>query len=330
MPISDEDQRQIIRCHESGISAVQVAQRFGIQRDAVRRILKAHGVKPHRCGARRSRTVNERYFENIDTEEKAYWLGFLLADGNITRTKKTYAVTLGLSSVDRAHVEKFAAAIESKALIVERERPSVFPNQRPSERVYSASILTVYSKPMVDDLCRLGIVPAKSKIATPWDGSPELMRHYWRGVIDGDGWIGDGSKRQGAIGVCGSEDVVWGFERYVKGIVETSAQAYWNGYVWIFSVGGAVTCKELSAHFYQGATVYLERKFKAAEKLMRHTQIGLSKKELVYHNRTEDGLYIRICSDCGTKFHFKTRPRNKRCRSCGLKAHYNGNHEKLI
>ena len=30
-------------------------------------------------------SVNDNYFENIDSEDKAYFLGFMMADGNLSK-----------------------------------------------------------------------------------------------------------------------------------------------------------------------------------------------------------------------------------------------------
>lgn len=50
-----------------------------------------------------------RIFENIDTEEKAYWLGFLYADGCVG--SKESKVELSLAEKDLRHMEKFRSFI---------------------------------------------------------------------------------------------------------------------------------------------------------------------------------------------------------------------------
>ena len=52
---------------------------------------------------------NRHIFENIDTEEKAYWLGFILADGYLNTDKHMVRIKLG--DVDKKHIEKFIAFI---------------------------------------------------------------------------------------------------------------------------------------------------------------------------------------------------------------------------
>ena len=57
-------------------------------------------------GFRSKYPVNEDYFEDINTKEKAYWLGVLYADGAIN---KNNSVRLGMK--DKDHIEKFKKAI---------------------------------------------------------------------------------------------------------------------------------------------------------------------------------------------------------------------------
>ena len=61
---------------------------------------------------------NKDFFNKIDTEEKAYWLGFLYADGCIVTRSKCKKVTpmsleLVLSSIDINHLYKFLNSLES-------------------------------------------------------------------------------------------------------------------------------------------------------------------------------------------------------------------------
>ena len=63
-------------------------------------------------GSKRKYNFNENYFENIDSIEKAYWLGFIAADGYITRRKSGQAV-LGLTLHEIEPLEKLSLCMES-------------------------------------------------------------------------------------------------------------------------------------------------------------------------------------------------------------------------
>ena len=59
----------------------------------------------------RKHTCNEHFFDTIDTQEKAYWLGFLFADGNVSNISNT--VSISLKGDDIAHLEKFKIFINA-------------------------------------------------------------------------------------------------------------------------------------------------------------------------------------------------------------------------
>ena len=59
-------------------------------------------------------TFDEHSFDVIDTEEKAYWLGFLYADGNVSNTKNEVGITL--QSSDIKHLYKFKTFLKSSKI----------------------------------------------------------------------------------------------------------------------------------------------------------------------------------------------------------------------
>lgn len=52
------------------------------------------------------------YFHVIDTEHKAYWLGFLYADGFVDKNRNR--ISLALNSNDEHHILKFISDIKSE------------------------------------------------------------------------------------------------------------------------------------------------------------------------------------------------------------------------
>src|SRR5688500_5811483 len=90
------DQEQaIIEAYLAGASAAEAAGLLGYAKITALAILKRHGI-PVRTNSETHRRylINERFFDTINTEEKAYWLGFISADGTITRNRILFNLQL--------------------------------------------------------------------------------------------------------------------------------------------------------------------------------------------------------------------------------------------
>lgn len=125
--------------------------------------------------------VNEDYFKKIDTQNKAYFLGMLYADGNVTDCGH---VRIELAAADKHILEDLKKEIEYDGPLLFRKSD----NPKHQDK-YSLSINRVS---MMKDLCNIGCVPAKTAIIKfpSNDIVPtELMYHFIRGFYDGDGGI---------------------------------------------------------------------------------------------------------------------------------------------
>lgn len=137
--------------------------------------------------------INHDYFENIDSEHKAYWLGFIYADGSITKKayekgSYTYRLRMELMFEDKYILEQMALDLESDL------KPKEYYNDTSSFEGYNKPKHTAYimfsSKKMGEDLVKLGVVPNKTLILKSLPSIPDnLMKHFIRGYFDGDGSV---------------------------------------------------------------------------------------------------------------------------------------------
>lgn len=144
---------------------------------------------------KRKYVCNYRYFENIDTPEKAYWLGVLMADGCIMHThyvrhlktcdswQDRYYLQLSLKEDDSYHIQKFKKAIESNHPINIYNYSSGIACEGKYAR------LIIEDKALVDDLILHGVCENKTLILKYPDIPAEFDSHFIRGYFDGDGCI---------------------------------------------------------------------------------------------------------------------------------------------
>jgi len=121
--------------------------------------------------------INRTFFDKIDTEEKAYILGFLYADGY--NHEKRGCVKI------RLHIQDEELLIRIRNLIfIDKQRPLYYSKNR------SQCELVIDNKYMSKQLALLGCVQAKSfKLKFPEFLNVNLIPHFIRGVFDGDGCI---------------------------------------------------------------------------------------------------------------------------------------------
>lgn len=105
---------EILAAYRAGVSARAIAKRFGVADVTIVGFLRRRGVETrNRSSAQRKWTVNENAFDAL-TPEAIYWIGFLLADGNIFRhPKHSDLLSVGLKESDAGHVEKLKTFLGS-------------------------------------------------------------------------------------------------------------------------------------------------------------------------------------------------------------------------
>lgn len=122
---------------------------------------------------------DDSYFEKIDTERKAYWLGFLYADGCVSeRSKNSKIIIMQLHPKDKYILEELLKDLNSNRPIYVNKKGYVSIN--------------IISTKMANDLINLGCIPKKSlvlKFPTENIVPKQLYNHFIRGYMDGDGCI---------------------------------------------------------------------------------------------------------------------------------------------
>jgi hypothetical protein len=206
--------------------------------------IPAHSSSHRRAGhvpARSIALARPDAFETIETPEKAYLLGILIADAKPRirmrrsgRIKKK--VHEGLEYIvaqrDRWVLQFLKTQLGSAARI--REVPAVL-NHRGRTKRYTDLSLIVYSTELARDLAALGVVPGRTPQNLPMPKlRPDLKRHFVRGLLDGDGWITRDSRvldplKGWSCGVCGSEAVVSYVRRFAKAQGLTAPPISTNG-----------------------------------------------------------------------------------------------------
>lgn len=177
-----EDKEKIVLLYKQGYTAKQILVYFSDKVKSENTIMsvvkkvginRSGGVIPH---------CNQDYFETIDTEAKAYFLGLLLADGNIHKVKNqknSYVVQIALKYKDHDILEKFKMELNSTNMIRH------YKTETRDECVFG-----VHSYKLAQDLMKKGIVPNKTfEAELNYNIPKELFRHYIRGIFDGDGTV---------------------------------------------------------------------------------------------------------------------------------------------
>lgn len=187
---------------ERGNSYIQLAKIFDINPDTLANLAKENNI--HKDN-RRKYTINEHYFDIIDSKEKAYWLGFLAADGYVDQNRGI--IDISLQEEDKSHIQRFLKAIGSNKM--PKERHSYFNNK--DHKCYG---VVVNSKIMTQRLLHYGLYANKSlTLSRPYSETiPRCWIKYWiLGYFDGDGclsiWNSKGSVRY-KMGFLGTKDVI--------------------------------------------------------------------------------------------------------------------------
>lgn len=242
----------IMALYAEGHSTRDISARLGHGKSTVNAVIVRHGGE-----IRRQIGVDRPdYFDVIDTAEKAYWLGFLTADGCIHPTPSHPEggyLTIDLGTVDAGHLVKLKKAVGASRNVRKATK-------RSGTRIQSYATLAVGSYGLARGLVAHGLTPRKSATVEPWDGPADLMPHFWRGLFDGDGSLAYKGPGLYTAFLCGSEACVRAFQAWARGICGTDATPYFKTGCWYVSIAGRYQVPKLVRAMYGDAPVSLDRK----------------------------------------------------------------------
>lgn len=170
-----------------------ITKLFKTKSDTIKRRLEVIGQQYQK---RTKRKYNRSIFKELDTEEKAYWLGFILADGYINQDRNFLKIKL--MQADENHLQKFCNFIGQQDNIIKHDVGGAYTKDN------ICSFIQFDSKELVTDLIKYNLHQGKSGKEQPIEMPDENMeKAYLRGMIDGDGHIEDGYfKYVGSLESC--------------------------------------------------------------------------------------------------------------------------------
>lgn len=275
MKLTKEQWNEVGEDFKKGTSTKELCDKYKCSAQTINRHLKDMGLR----NCRQNKWVNDTYFDDIDTEEKAYLLGFLIADGCIrvehdSRQNNIHCVRLCFTnSIDD---EEIITLIHKR--ICPNNKLQYVHNTKGAKNRKPQIIIQWTANHMVETLInKYKILPNKTNdkdFEFPFDLIPKnLHRHFIRGFMDGDGSINKSELRfaftsepfMNQIITKFKElfnkhsDAVWDFSCSIKEY-EGKTTKYWT----LFIPMGHGRDKLIKTYLYKGAKVYLTRKFNKA------------------------------------------------------------------
>lgn len=249
-----EIEKLIVKDYINGISQYGLSKKYKIERTTIRQLLKRNNVKFRTDSeARKLYSYDNNYFKEINTPNKAYFLGLLISDGTNIRN----GFRIMLQEGDLHILEAFKKDIKYTGNIYIREKKN--------ENCKKLCDLIIYDQNMSNDLSKLGCIPAKSHHTYFPDIPEEFHSHFIRGVFDGDGCIHI-SKGQKYFTIMGNRLLVEKIQEILikqcnlkENPIRVSHRCKNN--IVEFRYGGNKICLKIFNYLYKNANVFLKRKF---------------------------------------------------------------------
>lgn len=247
---------KIIELYASGVSAKQLGFKYGIGKSRIQKWADREGLLRDKSEALRYTFFNEHIFDEIDSEEKAYWLGFFYADAYNSEQTKTFNITL--QKRDAEHLKKIARFIGLPDSKVESD---------PDDNKHPSSSLRIYSKHFCQNMKDKGCMQGKSfLISFPRWLNSAYYNDFIRGYFDGDGCLTyRKNQREWKWALVSTDDVCSFIKDYfensfgIKLAKEYISQTNNNTYEIVTS--GNAKIQKICDILYKNSTIYLDRKY---------------------------------------------------------------------
>lgn len=256
--ISKDEINQIIQTYTVQYKSMSyIANEFHYNIKTIKEILLSNGVELRTLSQQHQKKFNHDYFKVIDTEEKAYWLGFIYADGCVTND--VFSVRLDVKDI--LHLEKLKKCMESDHSI------GIYESRNGYNIGKKFCQFSIHDKQLVLDLIDKGVYYRKSNILTFPNNSivpDNLISHFIRGYFDGDGSVYVANKKYGYLGISfdGDYEFLSSLLSILSAITGTNSSLYKSSgdNHYSLKIGGTNQVKRFAQYLYSESSIFLERK----------------------------------------------------------------------
>lgn len=228
-------------------------------------------LKPYKYGKRKYH-INDNYFDYINTQEKAYMLGFFYADGYLVKAKSG-TKRIGMDLIDKDILQLIAKAMEFEGEIVKYKE---------SKTSFSSNVGIRYrfiatSPHLYDTLIKLGCVENKTsclKFPSADIVPKKYLDSFILGYFDGNGTIlytdrKNKNRREWEIGFCGTTEMIMGIQHYLNQD-HLKLQRRWkerDNNNCSLRISSNLKCYNILKQLYANSPIFLNRKHEKFLKL---------------------------------------------------------------
>ena len=242
-----------------------ISKIYNVNPSTIERYLAKIGYKAKsQSELQRKYPIVEDFFDKIDTEEKAYILGFLYADGYNDTNKNAVCISLKYDDVE---------ILNTITKIIQPTKPLFYLDMSPENRGMKNSKnqyrITINNKHISERLVELGCGKAKTSIIkfpsleqVPLD----LIHHFVRGYFDGDGSVSNG--KYAKIDIISTPEFLMPLQYILKELLNINitklnySRKYLDVNICTLQIGGRTQCTTFKEWLYKDATILLNRKKK--------------------------------------------------------------------
>ena len=251
---SEKEIQEIIEIYQTkNIPCAKIGKQYNVAESTIVRILKNNNIEIRRHYAN---TFNEYYFDEIDTSNKAYLLGFLYADGCIN---KNNVVSIVIHKKDIEILQMFKKELNASNEISELK-------SKPHVRI------SFCSKHMCDTLINIGCGHNKTDSLSFPDIPEQYKYDFIRGFMDGDGCISLINKEDRkyiSLSFTGTLDMMQELKSTFN--VNNKIQFYRNSYA--LHIGKTKDVLRILNNIYFNADLYMKRKYKKYQEYIEWQQL---------------------------------------------------------
>lgn len=253
---NNEEIQDILNKYQNNWSQQKIADTYKVSRNVIKRILKENQIQIRKKTGKYK--ANYDIFEKIDNVEKAYWLGFLAADGCNYQREHNSSIIINISEKDKNHLEKFKQFCNTDANIISYK---AFEGYSSSKGTQMCKIV-LNSQKMSNDLADKGIVPKKSLILQPPKIAKQFYLPFILGYFDGDGSIYKTSQCNNyGISIEGTKELLQWIEKILN--IDNKLEKRYNDNKnnYYIRCGGTNKPYNILKQLYDSCDIHLERKY---------------------------------------------------------------------